>query len=196
VVEISARPVSQEPMVCFIPMKWRIVIVEHSFQYMIINLGMSENFGFVDLEHLPFPVHMKVDYIRVYQPKGEENIGCEPSDYPTQAYINQYTEAYTNPNLTTWVDDYHQTVPRYTIHAFRCPCGIAEGFLQEQSSRTMLELLAIPHNLSLHPADVYCLCSPDCRLCQAGTGRTVSSQRDDLWHHRHRFPRRPNEIDH
>ena len=126
-VGISARPMSQEPMVCSIPMKWRVVIVEHPFQYIIINLGMSENFGFVDLEHLPFPVHMKVDYVRVYQPKGEENIGCEPSDFPTQDYINQYIEAYTNPNLTTWVDDYQQTVPRYTIHAFRYPSRITEG---------------------------------------------------------------------
>jgi len=73
---------------------------------------MSKNFGRVDTEHIPFPVHMKVDYIRVYQPKGKENIGCEPPDFPTQAYINQYIEVYTDPNLTTWVNDYHQTMPR------------------------------------------------------------------------------------
>jgi len=126
-VEISARPVSQEPMVCSIPMKRHVTIVEHPFQYVIINLGMSENFGFVDLEHIPFPAHMKVDYVRVYQPKGEENIGCEPSDFPTQAYISQYIDAYSNPNLTTWVDDYHQTIPRYTIHVFLCPRSISEG---------------------------------------------------------------------
>ena len=88
------------------------LIVEHQFQYILVNLGMSENFGAVDLDHLPFPVHMRIDYIRVYQPKGEENIGCEPEKFPTQAYINKYMDAYTNPNLTTWVDDYHQTVPR------------------------------------------------------------------------------------
>ena len=73
---------------------------------------MSQGFGVVDLAHLPFPAHLKVDYIRVYQPKGEENIGCEPPGFPTQAYINQFIEAYTDPNLTTWVDDYHQTVPK------------------------------------------------------------------------------------
>lgn len=111
-VEISARPVSQEPMVCSSLMKRHVTIIERPFQYVIVNLGMSENFGFVDLEHIPFPAHMKVDYVRVYQPKGEENIGCEPSGFPTQAYISQYIEAYSNPNLTTWVDDYHQTVPR------------------------------------------------------------------------------------
>ena len=110
-VGISARPVPREPMVCSIRMK-QCMIAECQIQYIIINLGISESFGTVDLEHLPFPVHMRVDYIRVYQPKGEENIGCDPPDFPTQDYINRYTDAYTNPGLTTWVDDYHQTVPR------------------------------------------------------------------------------------
>ncbi|KAI0722784.1 beta-glucan synthesis-associated [Earliella scabrosa] len=93
-VEIQERPVPGEPM------------------YIIMNLGMSFNFGPVDLEHLPFPVHMRVDYIRVYQPSGAINIGCDPPEYPTAAYIEQYAEAYTNPNLTTWVDDFKQPWPR------------------------------------------------------------------------------------
>jgi hypothetical protein len=51
---------------------------------------MSTNFGTVDLEHLPFPVTMKVDWIRVYQPVDAQNYGCEPSDFPTQDYINKF----------------------------------------------------------------------------------------------------------
>jgi hypothetical protein len=43
---------------------------------------------------------MHIDYIRVYQPKGQLNYGCDPEGYPTNNYINQYIEAYTNPNLT------------------------------------------------------------------------------------------------
>jgi beta-glucanase (GH16 family) len=93
-VEISARPIPQEPM------------------YIIMNLGMSRNFGNVDLEHLTFPTTMRIDWIRVYQPADAINIGCDPKDFPTQAYINKYIEAYTNPNLTTWVDDYKQPIPR------------------------------------------------------------------------------------
>lgn len=93
-VEIAARPIPQEPM------------------YIIANLGMSTNFGDVDLEHLTFPAIMRVDYIRVYQPKNAINIGCDPDDFPTAAYINQYIEAYTNPNLTTWVDDFKQPFPK------------------------------------------------------------------------------------
>ncbi|KAF8889351.1 glycoside hydrolase family 16 protein [Infundibulicybe gibba] len=83
-VEIGPRPVPQEPM------------------YIIANLGISEGFGFVDYENLPFPSHMLVDYIRVYQPVGAINVGCDPKDFPTQAYINRYLPAYTNPNKTTW----------------------------------------------------------------------------------------------
>lgn len=94
VVEISARPVSQEPM------------------YLITNLGISPSFGFIDLEHLTFPTKMRIDWIRVYQPEGQTNIGCDPQDFPTQAYINEYEEAYTNPNLTTWHDDFGQPYPK------------------------------------------------------------------------------------
>ncbi|CAA7263155.1 unnamed protein product [Cyclocybe aegerita] len=93
-VQISARPVSQEPM------------------YIIANLGMSTSFGAVDLTALAFPAHMKIDYVRVYQPANAVNIGCNPRDFPTKDYIDKYIEAYTNPNLTTWEDDYHQSWPK------------------------------------------------------------------------------------
>ncbi|KAJ7647328.1 beta-glucan synthesis-associated [Roridomyces roridus] len=91
---ISARPIPQEPM------------------YIIANLGMSFNFGNVELNQLTFPSSMHVDYIRVYQPKNAINIGCNPPDFPTQAYINQYIDAYTNPNFTSWSDDFGQSWPR------------------------------------------------------------------------------------
>ncbi|KAF8641999.1 hypothetical protein AX16_009721 [Volvariella volvacea WC 439] len=93
-VEISGRPIPQEPM------------------YIIVNLGMSENFGTVDLAHLIFPAIMRLDYIRVYQRRDAINVGCDPDEFPTQAYIDQYIEAYTNPNLTTWQDDYGQPLPK------------------------------------------------------------------------------------
>ncbi|KAJ7574310.1 beta-glucan synthesis-associated [Mycena floridula] len=96
-VEISARPVPQEPL------------------YIIANLGMSENFGVVDFEHLTFPTTMRIDYIRVYQDPKQINIGCDPENFPTAAYIQEYIEAYTNPLLTTWVDDYKQTIPKSSL---------------------------------------------------------------------------------
>jgi len=93
-VKIGPRPVSQEPM------------------YMILNLGISPNFGFIDFEHLTFPTVMSVDYVRLYQRPEDVNTGCDPSGFPTQSYINKFTEAYTNPNLTTWKDDFQQTFPK------------------------------------------------------------------------------------
>ena len=73
---------------------------------------MSHNFGPVDLAHIPFPVHMRIDYIRVYQPSDARNVGCDPADFPTQSYINEHLEAYTDPNLTTWRGDYGQPWPK------------------------------------------------------------------------------------
>ncbi|KAF5343900.1 hypothetical protein D9758_012135 [Tetrapyrgos nigripes] len=82
--QISARPIPQEPM------------------YLIVNLGISEQFGGVDWDHITFPATMTVDWIRVYQDENNVNVGCDPEDFPTRAYIKQYEEAYSNPNLTTW----------------------------------------------------------------------------------------------
>ena len=50
---------------------------------------MSPNFGKIDFEHLQFPAKMRIDYIRVYQRSDQINIGCDPPDFPTAAYINQ-----------------------------------------------------------------------------------------------------------
>ncbi|KAH9982345.1 beta-glucan synthesis-associated [Lactifluus volemus] len=93
-VEISQRPISQEPM------------------YVILNVGMSKNFGVIDFDQLSFPVVMRVDYVRIYQRKDQINIGCDPKAFPTMSYINQYLEAYTNPNLTTWRGDFGQSFPK------------------------------------------------------------------------------------
>jgi len=58
-------------------------------KYIIINLGMSKNFGDIDFEHLTFPNRMRVDYIRVYQDMHNVNIGCDPKNFPTAAYIRR-----------------------------------------------------------------------------------------------------------
>lgn len=80
--------------------------------YLILNLGQSENFGKVDTAHIPYPVTMRVDYIRVYQSKDAINYGCDTPDFPTAAYIQQYLPAYENPNLTTWRNDFKQPFPK------------------------------------------------------------------------------------
>jgi beta-glucanase (GH16 family) len=69
--QIGGRPIPVEPM------------------YIIVNLGASNSFGAVEDDKIPWPVHMYVDYIRVYQPKGKTNIGCDPDDFPTANYIKK-----------------------------------------------------------------------------------------------------------
>ncbi|KAJ7221685.1 beta-glucan synthesis-associated [Mycena pura] len=96
--QISARPVTEEPM------------------YILVNLGMSHSFSFIDFDNLIFPATMRIDWIRVYQPSNKVNIGCDTPDRPTSAYINTYIDAYTNWNLTTWHDDYGQPVPKNKLN--------------------------------------------------------------------------------
>ncbi|KAJ3735969.1 glycoside hydrolase family 16 protein [Lentinula guzmanii] len=100
ITNISARPISQEPM------------------YLIANLGMSSSFSFLDLENLVFPAIMRVDWIRVYQPPNAINIGCDPAAYPTMDYIEANSIAYNNPNLTTWqssISGYNKTFPKNSL---------------------------------------------------------------------------------
>lgn len=91
--EIAARPVPREPM------------------YILINLGLSDGFSPIS-PNLVYPATMHVDWIRVYQPKNAINYGCDPTGFPTSNYINTYIEAYTNPNLTSWKNDYMQPWPK------------------------------------------------------------------------------------
>ncbi|EIW78253.1 glycoside hydrolase family 16 protein [Coniophora puteana RWD-64-598 SS2] len=86
-VGINDRPITSEPM------------------YIIANVAISNGFSYVDTANLVFPTKMRVDWVRVYQPKDAVNVGCDPVDYPTSAYIQQFSEAYNNPNLTTWTLD-------------------------------------------------------------------------------------------
>lgn len=69
---------------------------------LILNLGISPGWQHVDLSTLSFPTEMLVDYVRIYQRKGHENVGCSPEDYPTEEYIRNHRDAYNNPNLTMW----------------------------------------------------------------------------------------------
>ncbi|KAF8127642.1 glycoside hydrolase family 16 protein [Boletus edulis] len=97
--EIGARPIPQEPM------------------YIIANLGFSISFGGIDFANIQLPATMTIDYIRVYQNPNARNIGCDPPEFPTAAYIDAYKEAYANFNLTAWgPPQYNQTVPKNKLN--------------------------------------------------------------------------------
>jgi len=86
-VQIGQRLISEEPM------------------YIILNLAISASFQSLQFDRLTFPGTFRIDYVRVWQPKGETSITCDPDDHPTTDYINRYMEYYTNPNITTWPDE-------------------------------------------------------------------------------------------
>ncbi|PKI84848.1 hypothetical protein MVES_001058 [Malassezia vespertilionis] len=84
--KISARPFPSEPM------------------YILLNLGISENFGNIQWDKIitGFPFEMAIDYVRVYQDPDAIDIGCDTPEYPSKDYIEKHKEAYTNSDFTVW----------------------------------------------------------------------------------------------
>ncbi|CCF57200.1 hypothetical protein KAFR_0C02070 [Kazachstania africana CBS 2517] len=70
----------------------------------IMNMGISNNWAYIDWQMIFFPVSMSVDYVRLYQPSNAISVTCDPDDYPTYDYIMGHPLAYNNPNLTLWKD--------------------------------------------------------------------------------------------
>ncbi|GAA6016344.1 hypothetical protein JCM11491_006825 [Sporobolomyces phaffii] len=55
----------------------------------ILNLGISDSFQTINYGQLRYPGKMLIDYVRVYQREGSENVGCDPPGMPTSNYINK-----------------------------------------------------------------------------------------------------------
>ncbi|CCC70849.1 hypothetical protein NCAS_0F03650 [Naumovozyma castellii] len=68
----------------------------------IMNLGISNNWAYIDWQYIFFPVTMSIDYVRIYQPNDTQSITCDPEDYPTYDYIQSHLNAYSDANLTSW----------------------------------------------------------------------------------------------
>lgn len=79
---------------------WRAISKEP--MSIILNLGISNSWDYIDWPQIFFPVTMSIDYVRVYQPKDAISITCDPEDFPTYDYIESHKNAYTNANLTSW----------------------------------------------------------------------------------------------
>lgn len=68
----------------------------------IMNLGISNNWAYIDWPSLNFPVQMHVDYVRIYQPEDAVSMTCDPEDYPTYDYIQNHLNIYSNSNITSF----------------------------------------------------------------------------------------------
>lgn len=79
---------------------WRRIAKEP--MSIIMNLGISNNWAYIDWQFIFFPVTMSIDYVRIYQPNDSVQMSCDPPTHPTYDYIEAHKNAYTNNNLTSW----------------------------------------------------------------------------------------------
>lgn len=68
----------------------------------VMNFGISNSWAYIDWASILFPITMRIDYVRVYQPPDQINVGCNPPDYPTTDYIESHMDIYYNMNLTNY----------------------------------------------------------------------------------------------
>ncbi|KAF9515024.1 glycoside hydrolase family 16 protein [Hydnum rufescens UP504] len=106
--------------------------------YIIMNLGISHGFGYTMSAYTKIQTIGIFSFVELHL-ESLLKVGCSPEAFPTEKYINQYSEgsyppesfgtrccqsnvlilsiAYTNPNLTVWVNDgtgasYNETMPK------------------------------------------------------------------------------------
>lgn len=68
----------------------------------IMNLGISNSWAYIDWAALTFPAYMTIDYVRVYQPENAILMTCDPESHPTYDYIQSHKNLYYNANITTF----------------------------------------------------------------------------------------------
>lgn len=68
----------------------------------VMNMGISNNWAFIDWPSLVFPTVFEIDYVRIYQPEDAISLTCDPEDHPTFDYINNHPLAYNIWNYTSW----------------------------------------------------------------------------------------------
>ncbi|KAF9118101.1 hypothetical protein BGW39_001469, partial [Mortierella sp. 14UC] len=76
----------------------------------VLSLGLLQDELLLDPE-LAFPTVMKIDYIRLYQPRQNVNgngkkdwLSCDPVGRPTAAYIREHSRAYSDLRVGTWAE--------------------------------------------------------------------------------------------
>lgn len=93
---VGRRLIPEEPMVISRGSLLHSQLLIIVLQALVLNLGISPGWQKIDPSTLTFPTEMLIDYVRIYQRKGHENIGCSPDNYPTEEYIRNHLPAYTS----------------------------------------------------------------------------------------------------
>ena len=80
---------------------------------LVMNTAIGTwNGGMSALDGKHWPASFWIDYVRVWQPKGELNIGCNPPDYPTKTYIEANQEWYGEPVTPSGYDTCPEVYPK------------------------------------------------------------------------------------
>lgn len=56
--------------------------------------SLTANWQTINTDSMMFPSEFLIDYVRVYQRKDQQNVGCNPPDFPTSDYIQNHIDAY------------------------------------------------------------------------------------------------------
>jgi hypothetical protein len=78
---------------------------------LVMNTAIGTwNGGQTALDGKHWPAKFWIDYVRVWQQ--EQNIGCDPPDFPTRKYIQTHAEWYGEPALPSGYDTCPEVYPR------------------------------------------------------------------------------------
>ena len=79
-------------------------VIPYEPMALVMNFGMSNSFTNINWTGIApqLPAKMRFDYVRIYQDPNSQSISCDPANYPTTDYIQQYGKAYQDPNVTSW----------------------------------------------------------------------------------------------
>ncbi|CUM57774.1 unnamed protein product [Debaryomyces tyrocola] len=83
---------------------------------LVMNFGISNSWAYIDWNALFFPLTMRIDHVRLYQPEDSINLTCDPEDYPTYNYIQAHPKAYQDNNLTSWEETGYDFPKNSLIH--------------------------------------------------------------------------------
>ena len=61
-----------------------------------MTTSATENWQTIKLSTMEFPAEMLVEYVRMYQHKGQTNIGCDPPGFPVANYIQNHLDMYSS----------------------------------------------------------------------------------------------------
>lgn len=93
---VGQRLIPEEPMSIILNLGISSMLSPSYHLLSFTNAIFPANWQTITPSTLEFPAEMLIDYVRVYQRKGQTNIGCDPVDYPTAEYIANHLDTYSS----------------------------------------------------------------------------------------------------